>query len=105
MASPPAFPDTLLEARGALRGRRAGAAELVRHALDRIERLDGGLGAFVSTFPERALARARSSSARPTWTSSRWAARPRTARSARRATPGTRPACPAAAAAAAPRPW
>ena len=43
--------------------------------------------------------RARSSSARPTSTSSRWARRPRTRRSGRRATRTTRRACPAGRAA------
>ena len=37
---------------------------------------------------------ARSSSARRTWTSSRWARPPRTARTARRSIPGTRPRVP-----------
>ena len=44
--------------------------------------------------------RASSSSARPTWTSSRWARPPRTPPTARRATRGTASACPAARAAA-----
>src|SRR5688500_10285916 len=52
-------PDTLLDARDAVRDKRVSSAELTRHVLDRIHRLDPQLRAFVSTFPERALERAK----------------------------------------------
>lgn len=42
----------------ALRAREIGPAELVRHYLDRIARLDGGLGAFVEVTADAAIARA-----------------------------------------------
>ncbi|HZN67105.1 MAG TPA: amidase family protein, partial [Tepidisphaeraceae bacterium] len=51
--------DTLVAARDAVRSGRVGAVELTRRSLERIERLNGRLNAFVSTFPERALARAK----------------------------------------------
>ena len=59
-----------------------------------------------TTRPSRPAARPRAcrSSARRTWTSSRWAPRPRTPPTARPATPGIRAACPAARRAARPRP-
>ena len=56
---PTALPDTLLDARDAVRGKRVSSTELTRRALDEIQRLDGQLRAFVSTFPERALERAK----------------------------------------------
>ena len=56
---PTALPDTLIEARDAVRDKRVSAAELTRRVLDRIQRLDGQLRAFISTFPERALERAK----------------------------------------------
>ena len=52
-----------------------------------------------------ARGRARSSSARPTWTSSRWAPRPSTRPTARPPTRGTSTGCRAAAAAARRRRW
>ena len=56
---PTDLPDTLLEARDAVRDKRVTSVELTRQALDRIERLDKRLNAFVSTFPDRALQQAR----------------------------------------------
>ena len=56
---PTDLPDTLLQARDAVRYRRVSSVELTRSALDTIERLDGSLKAFVSTFPDRALEQAR----------------------------------------------
>src|SRR5688500_11713457 len=51
--------DTLAVAHDAIRGKKASSAELVRRVLDRIERLDGHLGAFNSVQAERAMDRAR----------------------------------------------
>jgi len=51
--------DTLVAARDAVRSGRVGAVELTRRSLERIERWNGRLNAFVSTFPERALERAK----------------------------------------------
>jgi aspartyl-tRNA(Asn)/glutamyl-tRNA(Gln) amidotransferase subunit A len=53
------LPDTLLSARDAVRAKRVSSVELTRRALDRVERHDARLGAFVSTFAERALAQAK----------------------------------------------
>ncbi len=49
---------TLSEAAGALRRQRASAVELTRSALDRIERLNPRLNAFLAVLPEYALERA-----------------------------------------------
>jgi amidase len=49
---------TALAAGAAIRAGNVGPVELVRHYLDRIERLDGHLGAFVRVRPEAALAQA-----------------------------------------------
>ena len=51
-------PDTLLAARDAVRNKDVSAESLVREALARIERLDGGVNAFVSTDAAHALQRA-----------------------------------------------
>ncbi|HXE53887.1 MAG TPA: Asp-tRNA(Asn)/Glu-tRNA(Gln) amidotransferase subunit GatA [Tepidisphaeraceae bacterium] len=51
--------DTLLAARDAIRARNISATELTRQALARIESLDKSLFAFNSTYPTRALERAR----------------------------------------------
>ena len=51
--------DTLIIARDAIRARDISSMELTRQALARIERLDPSLFAFNSTFPTRALERAR----------------------------------------------
>ena len=59
MATAPDLPDTLLEARDAVAARRVSAAELTRRCLDRIDKLDGRLNAFVSTFADRAMEQAR----------------------------------------------
>jgi aspartyl-tRNA(Asn)/glutamyl-tRNA(Gln) amidotransferase subunit A len=53
------LPDTLLEARDAVRDKRVSSVELTRRALERIDRFDKRLNAFVSTFPDRALDQAR----------------------------------------------
>ena len=53
------LPDTLLAARDAVRAKSVSSVELTRAALDRISGLDARLGAFVSTFADRALARAK----------------------------------------------
>jgi amidase len=50
---------TALEQAALIRSRALTSEELVRLYLDRIDRLDGGLNAFVSTFRYRALADAR----------------------------------------------
>jgi amidase len=47
-----------LEQAAAVRALDVSPTELVRHALDRIEALDAGLGAFLTVTPERALAAA-----------------------------------------------
>jgi aspartyl-tRNA(Asn)/glutamyl-tRNA(Gln) amidotransferase subunit A len=52
-------PDTALAARDAVRAKQISAAELTRHALARIERLDARLGAFTSTAADHALEQAR----------------------------------------------
>lgn len=49
---------TAAEQLGALRSRRVSARELTAHYLERIDRLDGGLGSFVTVAPELALAEA-----------------------------------------------
>jgi aspartyl-tRNA(Asn)/glutamyl-tRNA(Gln) amidotransferase subunit A len=51
--------DTLTSARDAIRARHISATELTRQALARIEQLDNTLFAFNSTWPTRALERAR----------------------------------------------
>jgi aspartyl-tRNA(Asn)/glutamyl-tRNA(Gln) amidotransferase subunit A len=51
--------DTLLAARDAVRAKRVSAVDLTRQALDRIEKLDPQVQAFLSTFPERAVAQAK----------------------------------------------
>ena len=51
--------DTLLGARDAIRARDISATELTRQALARIDALDKSLFAFNSTYPTRALERAR----------------------------------------------
>ena len=48
-------PDTLIAARDAVRARDISSEELLRETIARIERLDGGVGAFVSTDSGRAL--------------------------------------------------
>ena len=51
-----AFPfDTLLAARDAIRSRTVSATELTRAVLDRVDRLNGTLNAYNSTYAERAL--------------------------------------------------
>ncbi|MGY1708387.1 amidase [Geodermatophilus sp. SYSU D00758] len=50
---------TALEQAAAVRAGETGPVELVEHALRRIEDLDGGLGAFLTVTPDRALAAAR----------------------------------------------
>lgn len=52
------------EQAGLLRSREVSSVELVRHHLDRIDRLNGELGAFITVTPERALAGARAADAR-----------------------------------------
>ena len=51
---------TAIEQLAALRTREVGPVELTRHYLDRIARLDDGLGAFVEVTADAALARAAS---------------------------------------------
>jgi aspartyl-tRNA(Asn)/glutamyl-tRNA(Gln) amidotransferase subunit A len=51
--------DTLVSARDAIRAKDISATELTRQALARIEQLDQSLFAFNSTYPTRALERAR----------------------------------------------
>ena len=50
---------TIREAASALRERRLSSVELARHALERIERLNPKLNAFITLTPESALQRAR----------------------------------------------
>jgi amidase len=50
---------TALDAAAAVRGKQVSPVELVQHALDRIERLDGQIGAFVTLTADAALAQAR----------------------------------------------
>src|SRR6266498_2905964 len=50
---------TALEAAAAVRRREVSPVELVDHALDRIDRLDGQLGAFVTITDESARAQAK----------------------------------------------
>jgi amidase len=52
-----------LEAAAMIRRREISAVELVQHALDRIDRLDDQLGAFVTLTPERAMDEARAAEA------------------------------------------
>jgi aspartyl-tRNA(Asn)/glutamyl-tRNA(Gln) amidotransferase subunit A len=49
---------TLAQLAAALRARRFSATELTRHHLERIERCDGDLNAFITTTPDDALAEA-----------------------------------------------
>ncbi|MES2866211.1 MAG: amidase, partial [Actinomycetota bacterium] len=51
---------TAIEQLAALRAREISPVELTRHYLDRISRLDDGLGAFVQVTADAALARAAS---------------------------------------------
>ena len=51
--------DTLIAARDAVRARDISATELTRQALARIDALDKSLFAFNSTYPTRALERAK----------------------------------------------
>jgi amidase len=55
---------TALEQAAAVRAGEVTPTELVEHSLARIEALDGGLGAFLTVTPERALAAARSAETR-----------------------------------------
>jgi len=55
---------TALEQAAAVRAGEVSPTELVEHSLARIEALDGGLGAFLTVTPERALAAARSAETR-----------------------------------------
>ena len=55
---------TALEQAVAVRAGEVSPTELVEHSLARIEALDGGLGAFLTVTPERALAAARSAETR-----------------------------------------
>ncbi len=50
---------TALQVRDAIAGGRMSAAEAVRGCLDRIERLDGKIKAFISVAGERALEQAK----------------------------------------------
>ena len=50
---------TALELHQLLQRRQVSPVELTRHYLDRIERLDGELGAFADVTPDAAIARAR----------------------------------------------
>jgi aspartyl-tRNA(Asn)/glutamyl-tRNA(Gln) amidotransferase subunit A len=56
---PTPLPDTLIAARDAVGSKSVSAVELTRHTLDRIERLDGRLGAYLSVFADRALEQAK----------------------------------------------
>jgi aspartyl-tRNA(Asn)/glutamyl-tRNA(Gln) amidotransferase subunit A len=51
--------DTVLSARNAIRTKQVSSAELTREVLARIERLEPTIGAFTSTYAERALEQAR----------------------------------------------
>jgi aspartyl-tRNA(Asn)/glutamyl-tRNA(Gln) amidotransferase subunit A len=51
--------DTLSAARDAIRSKKTSAVDLVRAAFDRISRLDPAIHAFNSTYPDRALERAK----------------------------------------------
>jgi amidase len=55
---------TALEQAAAVRAGEVSPTELVEHSLARIEALDGGLGAFLTVTPERALTAARSAETR-----------------------------------------
>jgi aspartyl-tRNA(Asn)/glutamyl-tRNA(Gln) amidotransferase subunit A len=55
----PPTPETLLAARDAIRARQVSSVDLTRRTLERIERLDPELGAFISVFADRALEQAR----------------------------------------------
>src|SRR3954453_17169592 len=51
--------DTLLAARDAVRSKAVSSVELTKHALARIEAVEPAVGAFLGTFPDRALEQAR----------------------------------------------
>ncbi|HEX2973250.1 MAG TPA: Asp-tRNA(Asn)/Glu-tRNA(Gln) amidotransferase subunit GatA [Tepidisphaeraceae bacterium] len=51
--------DTIQGARQAIQTKKISATELVRQSLDRIQKLDAQLKAFISLYPDRALERAR----------------------------------------------
>jgi aspartyl-tRNA(Asn)/glutamyl-tRNA(Gln) amidotransferase subunit A len=51
--------DTLIGAREAIRSKKVSSTELTRQVIDRIAKLDGSIKAFTSTYPDRALARAK----------------------------------------------
>jgi aspartyl-tRNA(Asn)/glutamyl-tRNA(Gln) amidotransferase subunit A len=55
----PTTPETLLQARDAIRARQKSSEELTRCVLQRIERLDPQIGAYISVLADRALERAR----------------------------------------------
>lgn len=55
---------TIAELIDGLRGKRFSSRELTQHYLDRITRLDGRYGSFITTTPERALAQASAADAR-----------------------------------------
>jgi aspartyl-tRNA(Asn)/glutamyl-tRNA(Gln) amidotransferase subunit A len=52
-------PETLLEARDAVRSKQISAEELTRRTLRRIERLDPEVGAYLSVFADRAVEQAK----------------------------------------------
>jgi len=56
---PTDLPDTLLQARDAVRDRRVSAVELTRRALETVDRVDKQIKAFVSVFSDRALEQAK----------------------------------------------
>lgn len=51
--------DTLIGARDAIKAKKVSAVELTKQAIDRINKVDGTLKAFNSTYPEHALEMAR----------------------------------------------
>ena len=55
----PTTPETLLAARDAIRAKQVSSVDLTRRTLQRIERLDPELGAFISVFADRALEQAK----------------------------------------------
>ncbi len=54
---------SIVELAEKIRGRQVSPVEAMQACLDRIERLNGGLWAFISVYPERALAEARAAEA------------------------------------------